>query len=257
MCNPAVSAATFGRRPGRCAGAQYGSGMPPTADPGGTRRSAHRASGAVCETAHPNSGKGPRPPGPGARRCPRMVGDGFGWQSGGTFYWNCSMPASLHPFRRPSAEDGGTFRWQLFDASGSRWDEPGNRARRLVRELGRDETPAALPTGRTNGENPRSSVGDSPLDERGTRARSGRMRTLAGTPRWTNGGTGLVGSYEELGRDGTPAAPRGTNGEPGRRFRAAAWQGSGDGSLAAIACRAGRGLLVTFYRELRGTGVKG
>ncbi len=70
VCNPAVSATAFDRRPGRLAGAQYGKQgcrRPPT---GWTRRSARRASGAVCETAHPNSGKGPRPPGPGPGRCP-------------------------------------------------------------------------------------------------------------------------------------------------------------------------------------------
>ena len=76
-------------------------------------------SGAVRETAHPNSGRGPDRRA-GARPVPRMVGgDGFGWQSGGmvplelfdagvpcvrsvarplktagTFYWNCLTPAS-------------------------------------------------------------------------------------------------------------------------------------------------------------------
>ena len=55
-------------------------------------------------------------------------------------------------------------------------------------------------------------------------SRAGRStRTLVGSyekpaARWTNGEPAL-----DLAKAGTPAAPRGMNREPGRRFRAAAW----------------------------------
>ena len=136
---------------------------------------------------------------------PRTVGDGFDWQSGRTFHWNCSVPASLHPFRRPSAEDGGTFRWQLFDAGGRPLGTNGGTA--LV---GSYEMPAAR------------------LDKREKPALVGSYESLAGT----NAG-------------GAPLDERGTGPEV-----------LAGGSLAAMPAEPDRTFLVTFYRELRGMGLK-
>ena len=77
--------------------------------------------------------------------------------------------------------------------------------------------------------------------------RGNRTRRPATSPE--RGEPALVGSDEGFGGDETPATPRWTNGEPSRRGSgAAAWRLSPvepDGTF-----------LVTFYRELRGTGLK-
>ena len=105
VCNPVVSAAAFGRRPGRSPARSTGSRDAADRRPGWTRRSARRASGAVCETDHPNP-KGTRPPG---RRAPRVGGR-----------------------RAPAGSRTGRFHWQLFDAGVLASVPPPVRRRRRV-----------------------------------------------------------------------------------------------------------------------------
>ena len=141
VCNPVVSAAAFGRRPGRSPARSTGSRDAADRRPGWTRRSARRASGAVCT------------------------------------------------------------------------------ARRSV-------TPR--------------------LDERETRARSGRMRTLAGTrcrrlPARRTGEPGSSARTRNLAGTGRQRLPVGRTGSRAGGSGRQLGEGSGDGSLAAIACRAGRG----------------
>ena len=76
-----------------------------------------------------------------------------------------------------------------------------------------------------------------PLDERGNRA--------------------LVGSYGNLAGSRRRRLPAARTGNRAGGSERQLGEGSGGGSLAAIACRAGQDLpWVPFYRELRGTGLK-
>ena len=176
-------------------------------------------------------------------------------KTAGTFYWNCLTPAScirsafpvrwrrrngqlsnaggsplgtnwetaLVDRRLPAGRTGGTRTRRSATPVG----RTGNRARRLVRGLGQVRSARRrLPAGRTGG----------------TRALVGRR-----LPRGMNGGTVLVGSYENLAGDETRTRrrrlPVWTNGEPGRRFRAAAWRRFWRRQPGGhIACRAGRDL---------------
>ena len=148
---------------------------------------------------------------------------------------------------------GRTFRWQLFDAGGSRWDERGNRARRLVRELGRDEPPA-VPRLDERGEP--ALVGRRPVGRTGNRARwlerdVGGLLDERGEPRSSaRMGNSLAGTSRRrlpAGRTGSRAG--GSGRQLGEGSGAAAWRPS-------PAEPDGGTFLVTFYRELRGMGEK-
>ena len=179
---------------GRYAGAQYGKQGCRRPPPGWTRRSAYRASGAVCETAPPNSG---------GARLPGSVPDRRDWcPIGPPVIWWAMVG------RRLRLAVGRDVPLELFNAGGlPAWTKRGNRTRRVATspERGNPSSSARMRAWRGR------DAGDSPLG-----------RTNGGTP-------ALVGSYENLagggdagdsaGRDETPAAPRWTNGEPSRRLR--------------------------------------
>ena len=252
-----------------CRRAAREAGMPPTADPGRTRRSAHRASGAVCETAHPNSGKGPDRRG----RCPAGAPYGGATASAGSQTGRSTGTVRRrHPCIRSAARPLKTAERSAGNCStpaAPRWGERGTAPVGSYEDLTKAETPAASPLDERTGNPlrarrlvretwPGRDAGGSPRDERGKPRSSARTKTwpgrVAGGSRWTNGETRAL----DLAKAGTPAAPRWTKRGTGPEVSG---RQLGEGFRGAAAWRQppaepGGTFLVPFYRELRGMGLK-